>query len=235
MGDRKQSIEISWWRLLFGLSVLTVLPAGILFGFSGRFDWMEAWIFVGVTTGLTLGSRVLVFRKSPELIAERAKFSDQENIKQWDKTLTGLAAIFGLLMFMAIGLDKRMGWSPELPIELQALALACTILGYFVGAWAMVENSFFSALVRIQRDRNHEVVTSGPYHYIRHPGYAGAIAANLATPFLLGSFWALAPAMVGNCLLIMRTAIEDRTLMHELDGYVEYMKQVRFRILPGVW
>jgi protein-S-isoprenylcysteine O-methyltransferase Ste14 len=96
-------------------------------------------------------------------------------------------------------------------------------------------NRFFSAVVRIQRDREHTVVTSGPYRLIRHPGYAGALITSLAIPLLLGSLWALIPAALVVCLLILRTALEDRTLQEKLDGYREYAGRVRYRLLPGVW
>jgi len=215
---------------------MVVLPAVILFGSSGRLNWVTAWIYVGITTVFIIGSRVILLRKFPDLIAERAKFSDKGNTKQWDKTLMPLVAIFGpIVMLIVAGLDIRFGWSPKLQLALQIAALVVTILSYFLGVWAIVVNKFFSAVVRIQRERGHTVVTSGPYQYVRHPGYAGGIVANFTIPLLLGSLWALVPAVLVNCLLIVRTALEDRTLQEELDGYSDYIVQVHYRLLPGVW
>jgi protein-S-isoprenylcysteine O-methyltransferase Ste14 len=98
-----------------------------------------------------------------------------------------------------------------------------------------MSNKFFSATVRIQKERGHTVVTGGPYQYIRHPGYAGGVMSDLATPVMLGSLWALIPAVLTGCLLVVRTALEDKTLKNELIGYKEYARQVRYRLLPGVW
>jgi protein-S-isoprenylcysteine O-methyltransferase Ste14 len=118
---------------------------------------------------------------------------------------------------------------------LHITAFVITALGYSLGTWATLVNRFFSAVVRIQRDRGHTVVSSGPYRLIRHPGYAGAVVTSLATPLLLGSLWALIPAVLAVCTLIIRTALEDRTLQEELEGYHDYTARVRYRLLPGVW
>jgi protein-S-isoprenylcysteine O-methyltransferase Ste14 len=99
----------------------------------------------------------------------------------------------------------------------------------------MVSNKFFSTSVRIQMERDHTVASGGPYRYVRHPGYVGYIVSGFAAPLALGSLWALIPAAITLCLLVVRTALEDRTLQDELDGYREYAARVRYRLLPGVW
>jgi protein-S-isoprenylcysteine O-methyltransferase Ste14 len=99
----------------------------------------------------------------------------------------------------------------------------------------MLTNEFFSRDVRIQEDRGHAVVSDGPYRLVRHPGYAGFIVATLATPLVLGSLWALIPAALATAGLVVRTALEDRTLKEELDGYREFAQQTRYRLLPGIW
>jgi protein-S-isoprenylcysteine O-methyltransferase Ste14 len=113
--------------------------------------------------------------------------------------------------------------------------LSIAILGFLVTDWAVVSNKFFSGVVRIQKDRGHTVVTTGPYRYVRHPGYVGAILTNIATPVILGSLWALIPAGLVVCITIIRTLFEDRILQEELDGYQSYAKQVRYRLLPNIW
>jgi len=236
--DEKSDItsRVNWGRLLIGIIIMLVLPAVILFGSSGRLNWGMAWVYIGMTTAFTVGSRIIMLRKNPDLIAERTKFSDKGDTKPWDKTLMPLVAILGpMVLLIVAGLDMRFGWSPKLPLALQVAALVITALGYFLGVWATVVNKFFSAVVRIQRERGHAVVTSGPYQYVRHPGYAGAIVANFAMPLLLDSLWALVPAVLVNCLLIVRTALEDRTLQEELEGYRDYAGRVLYRLLPGVW
>ena len=99
----------------------------------------------------------------------------------------------------------------------------------------MVSNRYFSTFVRLQHDRAHQVETRGPYRYIRHPGYAGVVAGALALPLALGSRWALLPAVVGASGFVLRTALEDRVLLKELDGYMDYASQVHHRLVPGVW
>jgi protein-S-isoprenylcysteine O-methyltransferase Ste14 len=117
----------------------------------------------------------------------------------------------------------------------EILALAIILSGYILGSYALIENRFFSGVVRIQTERGHYVVSSGPYRWLRHPGYAGAVLAYLATPFFLDSWWAFLPAVLLTILLVIRTALEDRTLQDELTGYYDYARRVRFRLLPGVW
>jgi len=235
--DEKSDItgQVSWGRLLIGAFFLIALPALILFGSSGRLDWGMAWVYVGLTTAFSLGSRIIMQWKTPELIAERGQFEQKEGIKPWDKVLMPLGIIVAIVMLIVAGLDKRFEWSPNLPLLLHITAFVITALGYSLGTWAILVNRFFSAVVRIQRERGHVVVTSGPYQYVRHPGYAGTVVTSLATPLLLGSLWALIPAALAVCQLIIRTTLEDRTLQEELEGYHDYAARVRYRLLPGVW
>ena len=235
--DEKSDItgQVGWGRLLIGIIVMLVLPAVILFGSSGRLNWDMAWVYVGLTAAFSLGSRIIMLWKTPDLIAERGQALDKEDTEPWDKVLMPLGIIVATVMLIVAGLDKRFEWSPNLPLLLHITAFVITALGYSLGTWATLVNRFFSAVVRIQRERGHVVVTSGPYQYVRHPGYAGAVVTSLATPLLLGSLWALIPAALAVCQLIIRTALEDRTLQEELEGYHDYAARVRYRLLPGVW
>jgi protein-S-isoprenylcysteine O-methyltransferase Ste14 len=170
----------------------------------------------------------------PELIAERLEI--KKDAKRWDILPAILIGRVGPLVILAVaGLDVRFAWSPHVPLTLQIMALAIAVLGLFITDWAVVSNKFFSCVVRIQKDRGHTVVAAGPYRYVRHPGYAGAILHNIATPVLLGSLWAIIPAGVVICITIIRTAFEDQTLQTELDGYKPYAKRVRYRLLPDIW
>jgi protein-S-isoprenylcysteine O-methyltransferase Ste14 len=234
--EKSDPIEgVGLGRMLIGAFILLALPAVILFGSSGRLDWGMAWVYVGLTTAFSLGSRIIMQWKIPELIAERGQALDKEDTEPWDKVLMPLGIIVAIVMLIVAGLDKRFEWSPNLPLLLYITAFVITALGYSLGTWATLVNRFFSAVARIQRDREHTVVTSGPYRLIRHPGYAGGVVTSLATPLLLGSLWALIPATFAVCLLIIRTALEDRTLQEELEGYHDYAAGVRYRLLPGVW
>jgi protein-S-isoprenylcysteine O-methyltransferase Ste14 len=227
--------QVSRGRLLLGVFILLFFPAMILFVSSGRWNWDMAWVYIGLTTAFSVMSRILMLRKNPDLMAERANSSKKSDTKSWDKALMPLGIIIAIVMLMAAGLDKRFEWSPNLPVIIRIAAFFILVLGFSWGTWAMVINNFFSSEVRIQLDRGHTVVSSGPYGLMRHPAYAGSILTSLATPFLLGSLWALIPASLAVCQLVIRTAMEDKTLQEELEGYPGYAERVRYRLFPGVW
>src|SRR5690606_20214485 len=133
------------------------------------------------------------------------------------------------------GLDKLLGWTFPFSLQVKIIALAAILLGYGLGTWALVENRFFSGVVRIQTDRGHHVVTTGPYRFIRHPGYAGALLSYLCMPILFDSLWAWIPTLLLVVVLFIRTALEDKTLQTELPGYKEYAQKTRYRLIPGIW
>jgi protein-S-isoprenylcysteine O-methyltransferase Ste14 len=140
-----------------------------------------------------------------------------------------------LILLVVAGLNERFGWLPAIPPSVQWFGVGLMIVGSIIGSWAMLENRFFSGVVRIQTERGHAVVKTGPYRFVRHPGYAGALVYYVGAPLGLGSFWALLPALFIVGVMIVRTALEDRTLQQELPGYTEYTKQTRYRLLPRVW
>jgi protein-S-isoprenylcysteine O-methyltransferase Ste14 len=214
-------------QVIFQFLFLAVL----LFISSGHLGWMWAWAHLGVGVGILI---VNVSVMPPELIAERGR-TDRKDVKAWDRVLTSLSVLPALGAPIVAGLDERWGWSPQLALVIHLLGLVFIALGQGLFTWAMVSNKFFSTAVRIQADRDHTVATGGPYRYVRHPGYVGYITASFATALALGSLWALVPAGLGMCLLVVRTALEDRTLLDELDGYKEYARRVRYRLLPGLW
>ena len=149
--------------------------------------------------------------------------------------LTTLAGLPTLGVPIVAGLDQRFGWSSQMVPLIHLAGLTLFALGQGLFSWAMVSNKYFSTLVRIQLDRGHTVATSGPYRYVRHPGYTGYTVSSLGMALALGSLWAMIPAGLLACLLVVRTALEDRTLQDELSGYRDYAQRVRYRLLPGVW
>ncbi|MFQ6000170.1 MAG: methyltransferase family protein [Anaerolineae bacterium] len=207
-----------------------LILAAILFISSGRLDWVWAWAYLGVGVGILVINLAIL---PPELIAERSEI--KEDVKGWDKVLSTLIGVLTLGALVVIGLDARFRWSPQLALAVHLVALVFWALGQGLFTWAMASNKFFSGLVRIQKERGHTVATGGPYRYVRHPGYVGYITSWLATSLTLGSLWALIPAGLVMCLMVVRTALEDRTLLEELDGYRDYAGQVRYRLLPGIW
>ena len=146
-----------------------------------------------------------------------------------------MALSVGFLLVIVAGLDHRFGWSPVFPLWLIVLGFFLISLGYALAVWALVENRFFSSVVRIQTDRGHVVCDSSPYRIVRHPGYAGNILPLLGIVLALGSLWTLIPAAVALVIAVIRTALEDRTLQEELPGYQEYARRVRYRLFPGIY
>jgi protein-S-isoprenylcysteine O-methyltransferase Ste14 len=219
-------------RVYIRLILYILFVAATLFFSAGRLDWTVAWVFLGVYIAIILISLVFI---DPELIEERSHIGP--GAKRWDLVLASLVVVFLFpATFIVAGLDAgRFNWSPPFPIWVQLLALLVFILGSAIPSWAMATNKFFSTVVRIQKERGHYVVTGGPYKYVRHPGYTGAIVVSISIPLLLGSLWALIPALIGDCILVVRTVLEDNTLKKELDGYKDYANRVRYRLLPGIW
>jgi len=204
-----------------------------LFWSTGQINWWPAWASIAVMLAWITATFIVIFRVTPDLLAER--LGPRKGAKHWDIAIMSILGVTQLVRYIIAGLDQRYGWTGGFPLAAQIAALAVCILGYALFVWATASNSFFSQIVRIQPERDHTVVTGGPYHYVRHPAYVGAILYELAVPVLLASWWALIASGLCVILLILRTALEDRTLQTELTGYIEYARQVRHRLLPGIW
>jgi len=136
---------------------------------------------------------------------------------------------------LVAGLDARFGWTHALGVTWHVAGAVALAVGFGLTVWAMRANAYFSTVVRIQSERGHTVCRHGPYRYVRHPGYVGYALQSLAIPFLLGSWWALLPAFAAIVAMVIRTALEDRMLQAELPGYREYAREVRCRLVPGIW
>ncbi len=224
------------WKLVLRFVFTATLMLAVLFIASGRIDWWEAWAYVGMSLVMLLGSRAALLLKNPDLAQERAAAGGRADVQPWDRYLMPIVAIYGpVVSWVVAGLDERFGWSPDLPDAIQLAALAVIALGSLIGVWAMLTNRFFSSHVRIQTDRGHTVVDTGPYRYVRHPGYAGGLLSWLAGPFFFSSYWVVLPTVVVILANLLRTTLEDRTLQAELPGYREYAQKVRYRLIPGLW
>ena len=216
------------------LSAWTAASAALLFATAGTVTWPAAWAYLALIAAITGAHAVIVVRLHPDLVQERLR--PPSDAKAWDRPLVAIVAVFGPMLLLALcGLDRRFEWSGRSPAWAQAAGLAAVAAGGALSNWAVAANRFFSALVRIQRDRGHSVVDAGPYRYVRHPAYAGSVIYMIGMTFALGSHVALAAAVLVGVVTVVRTSLEDKTLRRELDGYAEYTRRVRFRLLPGVW
>lgn len=203
---------------------------------SGDWTWGLGWLYTGSMILYTLLSRAIAIRLHPGFARERATASAMQDTKRWDRWLVPLVALWlPLLAVLTAGLDERLGWTAGLPGWVHWLGLGLLTFGYSVGTWAMAVNAFFSSHVRIQKDRGQTVVSSGPYGIVRHPAYATGMIAMLGIPLLLDSLLAFPAVILLGAGIVLRTALEDRTLQAELPGYTEYTQKVRYRLLPGIW
>ena len=210
----------------FGLILVILVLA------SGDWRWPWLWVYLLLSVCLlAVNARVL----PRELMAERGTGHRQENVASWDRVLSTLIGLTMLVVLAVCGLDERFGWSPPLSLAVHVLGAAGFVLGQLLFTWAMASNVFFSTMVRLQAERGHTVASGGPYRYVRHPGYVGYTVAALGNALVLGSLWGLVPAAVVGLGMIVRTALEDRTLQEQLEGYKEYAQRVRYRLVPGIW
>lgn len=230
-------LERSGIKRIVEIFVWLVLQAVLLFAAAGRLDLPRAWAYFGVMLGYMLASQAITLLFLRDRMAEvmNARGASHEGTKGWDKVMGVLYGVGLLVAPVVAGLDAgRFGWS-SLGRGFLVPALVVTVLGNALAQWAILSNKHFEKTVRIQSDRDHRVVTTGPYRLVRHPGYVGIIAFSLAFPFVVGSAWALIPAGVSTLTMIVRTALEDRTLRRELDGYADYARKTRYRLFPGLW
>lgn len=215
-------------------SIYLILMAASLFLSAGTLNWLPAWIYIATAAFIVILDALVLIPTSPDLLAERSRY--QRGAKPWDEFLSRWMATLGpLTIWIVCGLDFRNAWSVTLPGWLVLLSFGFVMLGGLLALWAMAANRFFVGMVRIQRERGHYVVSSGPYQFVRHPGYLGSIFYLFFTPFALGSLWGGIPVAFTVGVILLRTYLEDRTLLDELDGYQEYASLVRYRIMPGLW
>jgi protein-S-isoprenylcysteine O-methyltransferase Ste14 len=215
------------------IAMVLLVQAAILFLVSGRFDWTWAWVYLGIYLVSITVNGTFMLRSSPETVAERGSATFAKN---WDKMLGGL---WGLMQFIAIplmaALDLRFAWSGGMSLAWHIMGAVLFASGLAIFGWAMITNAYFSTTVRIQSERGQTVCRSGPYRVVRHPGYAGTLLQSAGMPLLLGSWWALIPGVLAGAFMTARTVFEDRTLQAELPGYTDFVRDVRYRLIPGVW
>ena len=203
------------------------LPAGTL-------AWPAGWLFLVLFFGFYLGVTVWLFKHNPGLLQERMQLGSSDQ-KGWDKVLFPLLLAFPFVWLMVIAIDAvRFHWSP-LPNWLQGVGVLVLLGSFYLLFLTFRENTYLSTVVRIQADRGHTVVNTGPYHYVRHPMYTGMLAFVIGTPLLLGSGYGILGGLLFMLILARRAVLEEQTLRHELGGYPAYMAQVKYRLIPYLW
>jgi protein-S-isoprenylcysteine O-methyltransferase Ste14 len=220
-------------KWLFQTLAWIVAFAVLLFVPAGTLHWPAAWVFLGFMTGSGLAFGFWLEKKDPALLAERMRSPIRADQPAADKKLL---LVFGLvpIWFITMGLDERWHLS-DMPIAGQVLGSALLISSTAFIAWVFSENSFAAAIVRLQSERGHHVISSGPYAFVRHPMYSGAILFMAGIALLLGSWWGTATSPVFAILFAVRIRIEEQTLMTGLPGYADYTARVRYRLVPGLW
>ncbi len=232
----KEAAQTASPRQWFRLAVAYLLIPLILFICGGELGWWQAWLYAALILAAGIGGRIWAERRHPGIMAERQNIEKMQEAKPWDKVLAPLMAVsIGFPMVIVAGLDHRYHWSSAFPLWLIVTGFILISLGYAFASWALAENRFFSSVVRIQTERGHEVCDTGPYRFVRHPGYAGNIVALFGMVLALGSVWTLIPAAAATVIAVIRTALEDRTLQEELPGYRDYAQRVRYRLFPGIY
>lgn len=236
MNEQSHKTRRNNLRAVIGFVAYVFLVPALLFIAAGTLSWPMGWVYAIMLLASALVSRLIALLRFPDLLRERARFTEAEGAKAWDRPLVAIVGLVGpMAMVVIAGLDQRFGWSAITPLYGQYVAVALVLVGYGLAVWAMAVNRYFSAVARIQKERGQVVVRTGPYRIVRHPSYAGALVAALALPFMLDAIWALIPGAGMGIALIFRTRLEDEMLKQELEGYAEYASATPYRLIPGLW
>ena len=212
-----------------------VLLAVFLFGIAGDITWIAGWVCFGILSGYAIIAGVILSKHDPGVIEERQTMIAEDQ-KGWDKVFTVGVGILSMAWMVFIPLDAvRFGWSPPIPVWAQVVGAVLMAAGFYLVFLTMMENTYLSRTVRIQDERGHKVIDTGPYAIVRHPMYVGVIVIFPAFALLLGSGWGTLMGLILTLSFPVRIIFEEQTLREELVGYREYTERVRYRLIPRVW
>ena len=222
-------------RYIIGMTVLPIYQLVLFIIIARRTDYLPLWIFF-ITSLLAVPLGTIIAAKiNPDIINYRGIYK-KPGLQLWDKILIRVYGLFSLyLPVIMAAYDIGKDQNTTLPLAVSIMAILILFIGRGIFIWGMCVNDFFDTMVHIQDDRCHKVVTSGPYRYVRHPGYTGLMLWILSIPLILGSAIALIPSAIGCAILILRTYLEDRMLKQELQDYRAYAERVRYRLCIGIW
>ena len=219
--------------LIGGIFGLALIPLTVLLP-AGNWTWLAGWGVFAIYAIWMVAQVIVILPRHPDLLAERSA-GPRPDVPRWDTVVMGIVGVLELARNILAGLDYRFGWPGGFPQWVQIGGFVIALGGYLVLVWGMAANAYFSKVARVQSDRGQQVADTGPYRLVRHPGYLGTTVAMLAIPVMLDSTWALLVGGVMAALLVVRTALEDRMLRRELDGYEAYTQRTPYRLIPGVW
>jgi len=221
-------------KLLLRNSGFVVAMSALLFASAGTLHWPGAWTFLAISAALGPACGLWLAKTDPALLAERIRLTTREGQPAADKKFMLVFVAVALIWFIAMGIDRRLHAS-DVPFVLQALGLAMYLLSTGLIMWVFHENSFAAPVVKVQAERHHRVISTGPYAWVRHPMYSSIMLFFVGAPLLLGSWWGVAMAPLFAVLFAIRTRIEERALIAGLPGYADYRAHVRYRLVPGLW
>lgn len=217
-------------RLILGF----VFIAGFLFVSAGTIRWPEAWAYLILQFGFSIGIGLWLRKNDPELLKDRMDVM-KKTVRRWDKALQLSMMPFFLALLLIPGWEVVRHKLTAIPIQIKLVGFFALTLSLVMLFFVMRENTFLSRVVEIQKEKEHHVITTGPYKYVRHPMYVSVFVMFFAIPLALGSLYGMIPAFFLAVFLIIRTVFEDRILHKELEGYPEYAQKTRYRIFPGIW
>jgi protein-S-isoprenylcysteine O-methyltransferase Ste14 len=221
-------------KLLLQNSAFVLAMGVLLFASAGTLHWPGAWAFLVTSAVLGPACGVWLAKSDPALLAERLRLSARSEQPAADKRLVLMLYVATAVWLVAMGLDRRLHAS-SVPLAVQVLGLALYLASTAFSMWVLRENSFAAPVVKVQAERGHRVIDTGPYAWVRHPMYSGVSLFFVGAPLLVGSWWGAAVAPLFVVLFAIRVRIEERTLMAGLPGYADYVARVRYRLVPGIW
>ncbi len=222
--------------LIVQIAGMFLVFAGILFGCAGTLGWVQGWLFLALFFGLTIALSLYLIRTDPALMAERQTGVGRADQEAWDKVLLVFAGMLFLALLAIPPLETvRLGVT-ALPAWLEVLGGGLLFLIGWAGMfWVFRSNTFLSPAVRVQSERKQQVVSTGPYAFVRHPMYGFLIPLVIGMELMLGSLWGLLPALVLFVIVGVRAVGEEQTLKTKLEGYEVYMSRVNYRLVPFIW
>jgi protein-S-isoprenylcysteine O-methyltransferase Ste14 len=221
-------------RSFVSLAVTWLFMGVALFLSAGTVQWLHGWLFLAVFLFFTLVAVAWLWRVNPDIFVARSRLTGH-GTKSWDRVMLALLLTSSVAVLIVAGLDDgRFHWAPA-PSWAAPAGYILLVAALFGTGWAQAVNRHFEPSVRIQSDRDHHVITTGPYAHVRHPGYIFGSILMFGGALALGSLWALLPAALTAAVFVIRTRLEDATLQRELPGYAEYAARVRYKWIPGMW